>query len=389
MEEQKGYTSTVGISTNKLLSKLVGNLNKPKGQTTLLPPYRISSGKDHAESNVTKFIDSHDIGKIPGIGFKMSQKIRDHVLSRPADFDQGLVYGGTKESVSVGDARLLSGMGPSLLEQILGGPGAEKGIGGRIWALINGSDETEVKDARKVPTQISIEDSYIKLDTIQQVIKELQILATSLVKRMHKDLLEVDGDSSESMTRWIAHPRTIRLSTRPRPPANSDSTRTRTFNRISRSSPLPNFVFNLKEGIDSIVEKLVRETLLPMFRKLHPQKSGWNLSLMNIGVTNMVVAAGEGAGRDISQMFKRQEDILKEWKLEDRDTPPDLPFQKSSGSDQANTVESTTGFLTGSEDIVPSQSSVDELGLCEDDEDDVEDHETCNECGAIMPSYAM
>ena len=39
LEEQKGYTSTVGISTNKLLSKLVGNVHKPKGQTTLTPPY--------------------------------------------------------------------------------------------------------------------------------------------------------------------------------------------------------------------------------------------------------------------------------------------------------------------------------------------------------------
>lgn len=39
LELQKGYTSTVGISTNKLISKLVGNVNKPKGQTTLLPPY--------------------------------------------------------------------------------------------------------------------------------------------------------------------------------------------------------------------------------------------------------------------------------------------------------------------------------------------------------------
>lgn len=39
LESQKGYTSTVGVATNKLISKLVGNVNKPKGQTTLLPPY--------------------------------------------------------------------------------------------------------------------------------------------------------------------------------------------------------------------------------------------------------------------------------------------------------------------------------------------------------------
>lgn len=54
------------VGTSKLLSKLVGNLNKPKSQTTLLPPYepKASDGR----SNVIDFIDGHDIGKIPGIG---------------------------------------------------------------------------------------------------------------------------------------------------------------------------------------------------------------------------------------------------------------------------------------------------------------------------------
>lgn len=64
LEEQQGYTCTVGIGTNKLNSKLVGNLNKPNGQTTLVPPYNPDS-RD-GKSNVLDFIDRHDIGKIPG-----------------------------------------------------------------------------------------------------------------------------------------------------------------------------------------------------------------------------------------------------------------------------------------------------------------------------------
>ena len=67
LEEHKGYTCTVGISTNKLISKLVGNLNKPKGQTTLLPPYEDSPKT--GDSNIARFLDAHDIGKLPGIGF--------------------------------------------------------------------------------------------------------------------------------------------------------------------------------------------------------------------------------------------------------------------------------------------------------------------------------
>lgn len=398
LEEEKGYTSTVGISTNKLLSKLVGNLNKPKGQTTLLPPYVVPDN-NKVESSVTKFLDGHDIGKIPGIGFKMSQKIRNHVLSRPGESDQGLIYGGTNESVTVRDVRMFPGIGPELLEKILSGPGAERSIGGKAWRLINGIDDTEVRQAKKVPTQISIEDSYIRLDTMSQVLKELRILTTSLLKRMHVDLLEDDVDGESETKRWIAHPKTIRLSTRPRPPLNPDGTRTRSFNRISRSGPLPNFIFNLKDGVDAMVEKLVQETLIPMFRKLHPYPSGWNLSLVNIGVVNMVEAAsedGKRGGRDIGRMFKRQEEFLKEWKVEDRDVPPDPIPEAANESHDAESTDPSAGndvadsIMTGSEDMIyPTRTSLDEPAEWDEEEDEDENRAICHECGAIMPAFAM
>lgn len=154
LAEQKGYTSTVGISTNKLISKLVGNVNKPKGQTTLIPPY--NPHPSDGESNVTKFVDDHDVGKIPGIGFKTAQKIRNHVLGRPAAFSAGLVYGPTKENVKVGDVRTLDGMGPELLGHLLAGVGVPKDLGEKVWGLINGVDDTEVAKAKEVPQQISI-----------------------------------------------------------------------------------------------------------------------------------------------------------------------------------------------------------------------------------------
>ncbi|RDW75572.1 DNA polymerase [Coleophoma crateriformis] len=417
LEEEKGYTSTVGISTNKLLSKLVGNMNKPKGQTTLLPPYTVevsnstgASGSeirsDTPESNVTTFIDGHDIGKIPGIGFKISQRIRNHVLSRPADFERGLVYGETKESVSVRDVRLFPGISANTLEMLLGGSGAEHGIGGKVWGLINGIDNTPVKDARKLPNQISIEDSYIRLDSMPQVMRELRKLGTSLVDRMHTDLLEDDDDdkSGSAKKRWMAHPKTIRLSTRPRPPVNSDGTRTRTFNRISKSCPLPNFALNLKDRNDSVVERLVQQTLLPMFRRLHPQQAGWNLSLMNICVTNMAETASEdggGGGRDIGRMFKRQEIVLKDWKIEDKDVPPDpwpvlnvpdlgtrsvegyLVTEPSAGCEVIN------GQSNGSEDfLAPSQGSTGSVRW-ESDENEEDRTERCKQCGMVMPAFAV
>lgn len=336
LENAKGYTATVGISTNKLLSKLVGNLNKPNGQTTLLPPYE---SRPNHEGNPLIFLDSHDIGKVPSIGFKMAQKLRSHVLGRDPAFDAGLVYGGTKESVKVQDVRLHPDLDPEKLERLLTGPGAPHGIGLKTWQLLHGIDDTEVAKARAVPRQISIEDSYIRLDTMPEVIKELNMLARSLLNRMHLDLLADDTDDEDEepgidrstieeqrqakRKRWLAHPRTLRLTTRPRQPLNADGSRTRSFKRISHSGPLPSFVFNLSEPVSLLAEKLVREALVPMFRHLHPPaRQGWNLSLVNVGVTNMVETAGtDGAGsaRDIGRMFRRQEGVLREFRVVEDD----------------------------------------------------------------------
>ena len=414
LEEHKGYTSTVGIGTSKLLSKLVGNVNKPKGQTTLLPPYLPHrDGKSH----VNDFIDNHDIGKIPGIGFKIAQKIRSHVLGRLAAYDTGLVYGGTKENVKVRDVRSHNDMGPKLLERVLAGPGVPKDLSGKVWGLINGVDDSEVVKGREVPQQISIEDSYIRLDELTEVRTELKMLATSLIKRMRLDLTsrpedetkedrldaeeEPLGDVASPLAlRWIAHPRTLRLSTRPRPPLNSDGTRSRNFARISKSGPMPTFIFNLSSSIDALSDKLLDDTLMPLFRKLHPEKSGWNLSLVNICATNMAMAASDAkdsAGRDISRMFKRQDEVLKDWKVEDVDMAP--PGDESEGAKRDTAIQSedsldieTTpprdGFDHGSEELRPSTQES-SLGVWDSEGEDADIGEVCKVCGAMIPAFAV
>ncbi|KAH5163369.1 hypothetical protein HBI73_049610 [Parastagonospora nodorum] len=412
LEQEKGYTATVGISTNKLLAKLVGNRHKPNAQTTLLPPYT----SDHTDisDNVTLFMDDHEIGKIPGIGFKIAQKLRTHVLQRPAAIDTGLVYGGTKESVLVRDVREYPGLGPELLERLLGGNGAPHGIGARIWELLNGCDSAEVGQARQVPTQISIEDSYIRLDTINEVTKELSMLAASLLTRMHADLLEDEEEEaahdaqSIPSKRWLAHPKTLRLSTRPRPPQNPDGSRNRSFARISKSTPMPSFVFNLKDSVEGIVERLVRETLLPLFRRLHPEKSGWNLSLVNVAAANMADAARErgGVGRDIGKMFRQQDDVLKQWRVSEGDGGMGdmegiLPVVDGEQTPLAVDVDDEAELKvprlltsnSGSEDIpTPSQEAPD-VAECDWQSEDEEmgDAESyrCEVCGAVMPLFAM
>lgn len=380
LESQKGYTATVGIATNKVLSKLVGNVNKPKNQTTLLPPFGDSNGQ---EGNVHRFMDDHDIGKVPGIGFKLAQKIRAYVLGRPPQHSTGLVYGGTLENVTVHDVRRHQGIGPDKLEEILGGPGSQKGIGGRIWELLNGIDDSEVIRAKRVPSQISQEDSYQRyLHTFEQVRHQLFLLAERLIRRMHVDLTEADpegpDDQPTAARRWLAHPRTIRLTTRPRPPLNANGTRLRTFNRISHSGPMPAFVLSLTETPSILADRLVDMTLSPMFRKLHSERNGWNLSLINIAATNMTETAAdhkESEGRDIGRMFRCQEKVLKDFKVGE-DPGPESPVGHADTS--------------GRDDSLASKRDNDEEAdddWAPDDEAEANVH-NCALCGLRIPIFA-
>jgi DNA polymerase iota len=339
------------------------------------------------------FVGEHELGKIPGIGFKLAQKIREFVLNRPAEIDQGLVYGGTKEHVTVKMARECPEMDPEFLEKLLAGPGSQRGIGQKIWCLLHAIDDTEVSQMRTVPRQISIEDSYIRLDTLPEVLKELNVLAKSLLTRMRVDLLgsedDVDlvslGVDEEEDTKvattegkkWLAHPKTLRLTTRPRQALLPDGTRPRSFKRISHSAPLPNFVFGLSESVDSLAEKLVKESLIGMFRKLHPERAGWNLSLVNLAVTNMAETAGNSKtanGRDIGNMFKRQEDVLRDFRVTDFDD-----IAEENVWDAGN--EWTEGAQENKEDT-------DTQDDWENEEGD-EDGDVCEDCGMRLPSFAM
>ena len=387
LEEHKGYTATVGVATNKLLAKLVGNLHKPKDQTTLMP------GID--ANHVMTFIGNHEIGKVPGIGFKLAQKLRESILNRPAEIDSGLVYGGTKENVTVELVRQCPEVNPQMLEKLLTGPGSQHGIGQKVWCLLHGVDESEVSQMRTVPRQISIEDSYIRLDTLPEVVKELNVLAQSLLKRMRVDLLgdedgfeekpfdadadevEISKGASTDGKKWLAHPKTLRLTTRPRQALLPDGTRPRSFKRISHSAPLPAFVFLLNESMEALSDKLVRESLLSMFRKLHPEKAGWNLSLVNLAVTNMAETAGKSKtanGRDIGNMFKRQEDVLKHFRVtEDGDTV--MPVEAVDDE----------SFVNADREVSDGEEDAD--GEWDAGED--EDGDGCDLCGARLPAFAM
>lgn len=213
-----------------------------------------------------------------------------------------------------------------------------------------------------------------------------------------RPLGDVDDDGVGTLRqarRWMAFPKTLRLTTRPRPPQNPDGSRNRSFARISRSGPMPSFAFNLKVDVDVVSERLVTEALLPLFRRLHPEKSGWNLSLVNVAVTNMTSERG-GVGRDISKMFKRQDESFGDSEIA---APPSGGFNRP-----AFTIDEDAMFPTracrsdnargGSEDLpTPSQEAMsvaqDQWESRQGDVEMVDDVYRCEECGAVMPMFAM
>lgn len=384
-------------------------VNKPHAQTTLLPPY---SSQGEEPNNVTSFIDDHDIGRIPNIGFKMAAKIREYALQHLPKGSQDGENESYERSITVRDVRTLPSMDTLLLEKILTGPGMPRGVGSKVWSLINGIDDTEVGAARDLPRQISIEDSYGCLDNLLEVQTQLVLLSSSLINRMRMDLTEEDEtmeqvdtqDPGVSMAtdkrKWMAHPKTLRLSTRPRPPRNSNGSRSRSFNRISRSTQVPSYMYDLSTSVDMLADKLVTECLMPLFRRLHPEKSGWDLSLLNVAVANLAETASDGklaSGRDIGKMFKNQERHLSAWRVPDEDVAPDKHPTNSDSEDVAMSTEAQPFNRyagAGSEDTMPlsqaTQSSQSNLAWQDEDEDMEQALSSiCPFCGAKMPYFAM
>ena len=199
------------------------------------------------------------------------------------------------------------------------------------------------------------------------------------------------SDVSSGMRRWIAHPRTLRLTTRPRPSRNPDGSRSRTFNRVSRSCAMPSFVFNFSNAIEALAARLLTETLIPLFHQLHPEKSGWDLSLINLCATNMSQTGTDSkasSGRDIGRMFRRQEEALKDWKIEDIDVPPSpksveavrggttSPRLDQRQSDESGRSHSAGLMLQGTDDEWNRDDDFADLGTL------------CQLCSAMIPSFA-
>ncbi|KAK3397398.1 hypothetical protein B0T20DRAFT_441272 [Sordaria brevicollis] len=318
--EEEGYTTACGISTNKTLAKLVGNVNKPRNQTTLL-----SCGSD-GEETVRRFMGGHQLRKVPGVGGKTAAILAEYFLSQSSHSQPNSTKKDQK-SVTVADLLSLNPpLTPSTLSTLLSS-GTSTTVttssARDILSLLNGHDPSPVKPARLLPTQISIEDTYHfnPLTSIEKIRSELAKITTSLLRRMKTDLLD-------DKTKWMARPKTLRLTTRPR--VDPKEGHGYGYLRVSKSVPLPFYIFRIAGDDEEVIvvkqvaERLVTETLLPMFHQLHSQLiskdekikgKGYSIGLLNVCVTNMdamdMSGSGDsrGGGRDIKDMFMRQREF--------------------------------------------------------------------------------
>ena len=332
------HTASAGISTTKLMAKLVGLVNKPNKQTLLIP------------EATQQFLDGHEIGKIPGIGFRTVQILRDELLGakRPGqeDGDVDMNQTGpeepfwpvTHESITVRDAR--RNVSLDRLSAILNSKEQAK----KLFGWLHGMDDSSVSQQSLIPTQISIEDTFCPgaLRGARDVERVLVKLVTKLVLRMRKDLLAFDPGPAPAVSlsgldsaiqgsnlpiaaashkqKWLAHPRTFRLSVRPH------NFRAPYASRISKSAPLPKYSFGLDDcnvsssstGMthpEAIATKLVKEVAILLLRRMNLRApgsgasggGGWEeteFQLVNVAVVNIDMTR-KGEGGDIEKMFGR------------------------------------------------------------------------------------
>ena len=411
------HTSSAGISTTKLTAKLAGSVNKPNKQTVLIP------------SATQQFLDEYEIGKIPGIGYKTAQKLRNAVLgqidvAQKEDNERVYYFADDVHRVTVRDARLKLGDAEEVARLV-----GSKDAGKKIFGWLHGVDNAQVAQAPLMPTQISIEDTFRQLNTMPQVTQVLLQLTTKLVQRMRVDLLSpLDTGEKVGKQRWLVYPRTFRLSIRLHT-SEPKSAPSEFFSRISRSAQLPRYVFALDWSVQAVAEKLVKEVIGGLFRRLYPWgehgKGGGtqalDVQLVNVAVTNMAETrdAVGGGGEDIERMMKRARVVGAggtPWDEEIREIERVYSRLKAEGEGVIDGASSTVNsghwgkevreipdsdtLYPGKEDLLHRSDDGDEKPeeLEEDDYSDGDQYMEggtcggdvqCPVCGACLPMFAV
>ncbi len=78
-------------------------------------------------------------------------------------------------------------------------------LGSRLWSLLQGVDEEGVTPAPEFPAQISVEDTYRRLEGEENIVRQIHKLSESLLRRLESELLDGEVDRNE-----VLHPKVRR-----------------------------------------------------------------------------------------------------------------------------------------------------------------------------------
>lgn len=254
----KGYSCSIGVATNKTLAKMVGSINKPGGLTVLIP------------AAIQDFMNNCHVKKIPYFGSRSRQILRHGMKYNEED---DLKVSTVLDHFSNPDD-FISLFPPTQ--------------GEKLWDLLHGIDDSQVKITSGVLTQVSIEDTYKTVHSFALAEEALKPIVESLLNQLLVDLIDPDSKS------WIAYPTVIRVSGR------FASSREALKNRVSHSQSLTSFApfyklatMETENERNQLATNLRQLIVIPMLRKLclnnnlPPSTPYIYFQMLNVAVTGM------------------------------------------------------------------------------------------------------
>ncbi|KAJ3113851.1 hypothetical protein HDU96_002848 [Phlyctochytrium bullatum] len=321
-----GFTSSAGIASSKLHSKIAAGMKKPNGQTVIVP----------FSQAAMSLVDKMDVRRLPGVGYRGYISLRDYIrhddtsneafgtwraamgnpgprlddrpelneddmdtdaegvdsdtatrnnvqrLQKKSDAQSGQAFcqgwGDSDEFMSV--QRVREAVPPDGWTKLFGKNGP------KLRLLIHGIDDSAVITTGWA-TQISVEDSFPSCNTLVDARKRIMDLTQSLIERFQEEeSIELNGP-----IRRVAHQ--LRLTIRRRdtptpanraasqnpftPPATDKKKGTTPIiingstyfnNRESQTVPMPAEFHDFNRPADQRATEIVDQTLMPMLRRL-------------------------------------------------------------------------------------------------------------------------
>lgn len=182
--DEVGLTSSAGISSSKLVAKIVGNTHKPNHQTVFA-----SSNERDTLSDIQLFLDPYPLRSLNGFGSVIVEKLCTHASKTVGHGEKDFPSG----QLTVALARQIFDW--QSLKDLFG----QRRLGTRLYNLLQGNDDEAVIKAPEYPAQISIEDTYRGLEG-SALLKEIFILSESLLRRLETEI--VDSEEQASIAKY-------------------------------------------------------------------------------------------------------------------------------------------------------------------------------------------